>query len=222
MRWLIVAALLAGAHRADAKGCTERSDVIGYHHCTWYGTWSREVPVPRFWMELGYFRHSYTSEPFTLGAQAMTIAPERLATTAGGVEERFLYGLDHLFYTGLELQPGWIAHVPRTPGIAPNTLDYFGMHAVVGAHVELVRLALSAELAGGFRYEDFAYCKSKSSCPYDASQTRGEVEARLRLDAFVLPQLSLGTSLGKSLIDSNDTTWTVTATIHMRAIDGMW
>ena len=220
--WIaIVLAAVAGA-RAEAKGCHETSYVVGLQHCSWFGKWSRDADVPRLWIDLGYFHHAYTSQPYTLGAEAMTTheTPNQFATSSSGIALRILGGIGDVFYTGLELQPGWIDKVPTVPGPIPNDNEYFGMHWIAGVHASLFRFAGSAELAAGFRYEDFSYCPQKA-CISDASQDRRELDARARIDAFITPEFSIGAMFGKSLIDADDYSMMLNFSIHVRAMDGM-
>jgi hypothetical protein len=148
-----------------------------------------------------------------------------MRTSAGGVSMRFIGGLDHVLYTGLELDSGANDILPHPIGTQPTDGIYMSPMAVFGAHVvERYRLALSAEVAGGFRYDDYYACPStmpKCNSP-DDSQTRRQLEARARLEWFVHPHFSAVFSYGVSLIDSGDRMWTVSLGIHGRTMDGMY
>lgn len=220
----ILVALVAAAPHAEAKGCHERSYVVGLQRCSWFGTWSRDANVPRLWLDVGYYHHVFTSQPFTLGSSALTTTPADLTTVTGGPVFRILGGIGDWFYTGGELAPGFLQQTPQVPGPAPTVSDYLAMHAIAGVHASLFRIGASAELAGGFRYEDFEYCPlgdRKCTGGSEASQTRRELEARLRIDVFLTPSLSLGTMFGKSLIDRDDRIVMLYLGLHLRNLDGM-
>lgn len=228
MKAIVIIAVLAAAHHAEAKGCHETSDVVGYHHCTRFAyMWSRESDSPRFTFELGYFYHRFTASSVNLGDAPLVMggaAPD-MATSAGGVAVRFIGGLNHVFYTGLEFDGGGNDVMPHPIGTQPTDGLYMSPMAVFGAHViERYRVALSAELAGGFRYDDFYACPSampKCTTP-DDSQTRRQLEGRLRAELFIHPHFSLAFSYGHSLIDSGDRTWMVSLGVHGRTMDGMY
>ncbi|HUJ62030.1 MAG TPA: hypothetical protein VLX92_26170 [Kofleriaceae bacterium] len=222
----IAAALALCAARAEARGCHEISDWVGYHRCTVFGAdWSREADTPNLWIELGYFRHDFISAPFSLATtDASQSAPEHydLHTTGGGIAWRTLGGIGRVFYTGLELEPGWIAHAPTVPGPTPTDDEYLAASLIAGVHGELLRIGLSAELAAGGRYEDFDYCPEKGCKDVDADQTSWMLEARVRADLFVVPHFSIGVMYGKSLIDRDDHSVMFYIGLHGRAVDGMY
>ena len=82
-----------------------------------------------------------------------------------------------------------------------------------GAHAHVTQsLTLSAELAGGGRM----YSRMEHA---EVTDGAGVLEARGRIDWWATPHLSFGASLGTSLI-SNDQTFTVGFSGHIRAFDG--
>jgi hypothetical protein len=228
MKALIIIAIVALAHHADAKGCHESSDVVGYHHCSRFGyLWSRESDSPRFMFELGYFYHRFTANSLNLGDAPLVMqgtAPD-MRTSAAGASMRFIGGLNHVLYTGLELDAGGNDILPKPFGAQPTDGLYMSPMLVFGAHViERYRVALSAELAGGFRYDDFFSCpESMPKCTGpDDSQTRRQVEARARAEFFIHPHVTAVLTYGVSLIDSGDRMWMLGFGIHGRTMDGMY
>lgn len=228
MKALVVLVLLAAAPRAEAKGCSERSDVVGYHHCSRFGyLWSRESNAPHVAVDFGFFYHRFTAQPFQLASAPLVVGggDASYATSAEGFQTRMLAGIGHVFYTGLELDAGANDIMPEPIGLQPTTSFYIAPMWVAGAHIiERYRFALSAELAGGFHWDAFFVCAgggSKCDGP-DATEMRGELEARVRADFYFHPQFSLGFAYGNSLIESNDRIWMISVGIHGRVIDGMY
>jgi len=219
---LVVLALVAVAPRAEAKGCHEVSDVVGYHHCTRFANdWSRESDAPRLSVDFGWFYHRFTMLPFALDATRATDSSSDFATTAHGVGVRVLGGIGHVLYTGLELDGGDNDTLPRPVGLQPTDGFYMSPNAVFGAHLfERVRIALSTELAGGVRF-DSVYTCAKCQGPV-ASEWRRQLEARVRVDAFIHPHVSFGFSYGHSLLDAGDQMWMLSIGIHGRTMDGMY
>ena len=216
------ALLGAAGRRAEAKGCHEVSDVVGYQKCSFFGTWSREAAVAPVWLELGFQSHHFRSAPFTLDPQPLLAraAGTDLATTSAAPTMRMLVGT--LLYGGFELGGGWLSHTPPASGIVPvASSTYLEGALIAGAHVAVWRVAFGAELAAGGRVTQFSPCASNKCGQTPESQSRWQLEARARIDAFIAPRFSIGLSVGRSLIDANDTTYVVNLGAHIRAIDGM-
>lgn len=222
MKALVVLLVLALAGRAHAKGCHETSHVVGYEHCTWFGTWSRDTPVFPLWIEMTYYHHTFDAEPFTLDGAALATTSGDLATTANGPMFRVLAG--RLLYAGLEGGGGWIGDLPRAYGaMQPGFGGFMTGHVVGGAHVVLWRLGLGAEIAAGGRMTMLANCDKRTdpSCmQVQDMQTSRELAVRARADLFLAPQWSIGVVAGKSLIDANDRELLITTGFHVRALDG--
>lgn len=222
MKALLVLLVIAIPVRAHAKGCHEVSSVVGYEHCSWFGTWSRDTPVFPFWLDLTYYHHSYASEPYSLEASAAhTAAPGDLATTAQGFLFRMLAG--RLVYAGIELGGGALSTRPRAlDGAMPAFGSAGEGHLIVGAHVALWRFGLGAELAAGGRFEVLASCDPHVAACMQASDTqaRRELELRVHADLFLTPRWSLGVLAGKSAIDAGDRELLIYTGIHVRALDG--
>lgn len=226
---VVIVGLVAAAHHAEAKGCTERSDVVGFHHCSRFGDmWSRDSDAPHVTVDMGFFYHRFTTQPFQIGGAPLVLGggDGNFATSAEGFQTRVLAGIGHVFYTGFEVDGGGNDILPKPVGLQPSSGFYAAPMWIAGAHlVERYRFALSAELAAGLRYDDFIACTDTSpKCQNgpDWSDTRGEIEARVRADLYVHPHFSLGVAFGKSLIDSNDRIWMISVGIHGRTMDGMY
>jgi hypothetical protein len=228
MRIGLAIAILVATRPADAKGCHEVSDVVGLQHCSRYGLWSRDAEMPRLWVQVDYFHHRFMAAPFTLGTAALSTSPQPvdLSNVAEGAAFRTLVGIGPFLYVGGEMLVGGISQMPRIPGNQPNDSVYMGMHSVVGAHVERYRFALSGELAAGFRAAGWIYCVPGTDCKgvNDLSEMQApwELQGRLRVDAYIHPNWSIGVTYGLGLLDSNDRMVMVGTAIHARVMDGMW
>jgi len=198
--------------------------VVGYHHCNWFGAdWSRDADTPRITVEIDHYDRHFEADPFTLGGAPLVTAPGPTDdhATSTGEAWRILAGFGHFAYTGVEIDGGSLDRVPRIVGTPVGYGLELAPYAIAGVHVyERYRVALSTELAAGFRYDDYAACNT-SNCP-DVSQTKGDILARVRADVFVHPQLSLAIGYGESLVDSNERIFTVGIALHGRAMDGMY
>lgn len=233
MRALVIAAVVcavivvAAPHAAYAKGCHEVSDVVGLQHCSRFGRWSRDSDMPRLVLDIGYFSERYQSGPFMLGPTPRTTTqPLDLATGVSGMSIRGLGGIGHVFYTGFEILPGSTFQNPQTLGVQPSYGMFIGLHGIAGVHVERYRVALAAELAYGLRSLELVHCVPGSDCKGDNlssdSQTDSELQARVRADFYFHPNLAIGAAYGESLVDRGERVLMFSASIHIRAMDGMW
>jgi hypothetical protein len=67
---LALAASVIAARPAAAKGCHEKSHVVGHERCSRFGEWSRDQPILPLWVDVGFMRHSFQSQPVMLAAPA--------------------------------------------------------------------------------------------------------------------------------------------------------
>ncbi len=177
------------------------------------------------WTELAMQDHSFRALPFTLdGSPLAATSREDLATRAFAPTVRFLFGRE--LYAGVELATGWIARTPQAIGITqPDGSTYFGAGVVGGARVPIWHFAIGAELAAGGRAIDLEACEPvpgiRGCTGPNAWETRRQLEARLKLDLFTSPQISIGVMIGKSLVDAGDTTIMFGFGGHTRALDGI-
>jgi hypothetical protein len=217
----LVIALIAA--RADAKGCHEHSDVVGFQHCSHFGTWSPDDPQdPRLWLELGDITERFTlpSVSFVSGTGVEGAAAH---ATAPAVALRGLYGLDATFYVGGEMAFGGLVDVseqlPR--GATSDGTDFLSPRAIAGAHTVVRRFALAAELAAGIRYYDIAACIDELCMANpDVGHTRLAIDARARVDFFFSRAGSIGVAVGNGLVDLGDHEVMAVVAVHVRAMDG--
>lgn len=213
-------AVAAVATHAHAKGCHEVSHVVGYEHCTRFGTWSRDQDIPAIRIEWGWIEHRFDARPFQLPTEPLLRTQDgSLETVANGFAHRILYGAP-LIYGGLELQAAGLTTQPIFPGLPPTGVSVAAL-GVVGAHASLGRFAGALEVAGGARYTGYTYCATKN-CALYVDQGAGELEARARFDVFLGQQLSFSFAYAHSVIDRDDSSVFVFFGIHIRPMDGMY
>jgi hypothetical protein len=173
---------------------TDGSDVVGYHHCPWYGSWGSNLLDPYLYLDLGMnVRHFGAHSGPVLAARSSTPG----GTSSGGgdmaltYDERIGYGIAHGLYAAIDFELGNFADTDPT---RTNTRDVVldGL-ASLGVRGGIGPLALSVELSGGAMV---------SSYPTQADmKTDGLLEARARVDVWLAPWFTIGGSVGASLIE---------------------
>ena len=213
---VVLAALALAASRADAKGCREVSDVVGFEHCKSFGAWSPDDPgAITLWVELGGLTEQFVA-PDSGGANHTMIGFT--------IPMRVLYGIRRWLYVGGELGIGDIFDAQAlAPGPMPVTTSVFvTLHAIAGVHTRVWRFGLGTELAGGLRAHDASTCIDKAcSAGMDVGQTRAGIDARLRVDYFVTDMFSIGATIGNGVFEPSDHEVMLVFGVHARAIDGM-
>ncbi len=135
-----------------------------------------------------------------------SIAGADLATRAMAVDLALTVGVAGPFYLG-----GSMAF-----GGADREQQYFALGAAVGARTTIAdRVGVRAELAGGYR----SIADRGGPDVMWASQTSGELQARVRVELFLSPRFSVGATVGRSLIDRDDTLVVVSIAGHLLAFD---
>jgi hypothetical protein len=220
---LVVVAIVLIAARADAKGCHEQSDVVGFQHCSHFGDWSPDDPQePRLWLELGDLTEQFVL-PSVSFASGTGVEGAAARATATAVALRVLYGFDAVFYVGGELAFGSLIDAPEQlpRGATSDGTDFASVRAIAGAHVAVRRFELAAELAAGMRYYDIGACIDDACmADPDVGHTRLEVDARVRADFFFSRVGSIGVAVGNGLVDRNDREVMIMLAAHIRAMDG--
>jgi hypothetical protein len=224
----VMVALAMLAPRAEAKGCHEISDVVGYEKCSRFGTWSPDLSYPRASFDVGYLHRSFASQPFVLGGPGspLVVTEPTDLDTGGSMPGWFRVRIhvDDLFYVGADFGAGWLSQVPVSG--APVTDSVIGTaHALVGARFLDTRLvSLGVELAGGGRIVGLDSCDAKTmACASDTSvlQTHRELELRAVADIWLAPRFTLDIGYGRSVIDRGDSSLMISLGFHFRAMDGV-
>ena len=145
----------AGSARRREGLCRTQRHVVGLQHCGHFGEWSRDEDVVRVWVDIGYVRHTYRSDPFTFVPGASTAGMAPFPTTGDASILRVLVGIGPVFYGGLEsaLGDAWLqaATSPATNAglyVAPD-------RGPRRPHRSCCAPASRLELAAGFRHESF-------------------------------------------------------------------
>jgi hypothetical protein len=227
------------------SSCKDTSDTVGISHCRHFGAWAQEAELPRFIFGMEIIDHQFLTPPVdvtgtvahegtTYTFRVSSMSPSTAPVHANALAVRIRLGgvTKGPFYGAIETDLGGLTSGPTlgTEGMAdgyqptydsPYTM-YSAFHGVVGARAKLGMLALSAELAGGLRMLTFMVSDQLGSCASSGSAViaTGELEARARADVWVSPHMTVGASVGTSLIDRDDRTIAVGITGHMRAFDG--
>jgi hypothetical protein len=201
-----------GGHGSRLPGCTEVSSVVGYRQCSGFGTWSVRPPALSF--DFGVVGHRFVGERVatgTGGAEArLASQPGDLIANAVAPQLRTALQLGRPVYLANELEFGRVV----SPGTVSAT--YAAVRGVAGLSVQLEPAVLSAELAGGARFLSYRMTSDASS----VRQTRGELQARARLDIWLTPRMTVGAMVGESLVDRGDTIVAVSIGGHLRAFGG--
>ena len=218
---ITIASCSLAVRHAEAKGCTEHSDVVGLQHCSHFGTWSRDDDMPRLWFDLVFALHEYRFDHLSLAPGVFAaMEPGTVPTEGNGLVLRGLGGLGHVFYVGFEMTIG-NASVQPTPDPPPSSTFYVAPNLIAGVHHDLLRIGWSAELAAGYRHENFEYCPTTGCMAIDADRDGVVLEARIGADLYLTSHWSIGLRAGKSLLEDNDTSFMVFTSAHIRAMDGM-
>lgn len=211
--------------------CTEAGDVVGYQQCSGFGEWSANVPSLS--IDLGLAMHRFAGETLasmgsfvenskSFGYRFGTEPGERLATSVIAPQLRVTVAIAGPLYVASEFEVGGVRSGPRVWGeidggdAGPIATVYGAMRAAVGLRARFEPVALSGELAGGARMLQYTIKDENAT----AFQTRGEVQARARLDLWLSPRMSLGAMVGTSLIDRGDTIVALSIGGHLRAFGG--
>ncbi|HEX4454815.1 MAG TPA: hypothetical protein VH143_28340 [Kofleriaceae bacterium] len=220
---LVVLAVTLLAARADAKGCHEHSDVVGFQHCSHFGEWSPDDPQdPRLWLELGDLTERFVA-PAVSFATGTGVEGAASHVTSTAVALRVLYAPDAIFYVGGELAFGGLVELSeQLPRRATDDGAMFvSARVITGAHVIVRRFGFAAELASGLRHYDISACIDDDCMANpDVGHTQLEVDARVRVDFFFSRMGSVGVVAGNGLVDRSDHEAMVMLAVHMRAMDG--
>ena len=219
VQWLTIASIVLSARvvaSGPSAGCDERSAVVGLHRCHGFGEWSPHGYRWPLSFEVGYLHHDYPSAPFAFDTSARLDGQQHsLPTVTDGPVFRAVYGL-HPWLLGLEYSMGAFGRVATPSGGAQIDVLSYELLALGGARFYTSRLALSAELAAGFRDTYFMQDPGEGY----VVQWRRELEARVRLDVFTDVHYTIGVGYGRSLLDAHDSCWTINVGFHGRALDG--
>jgi hypothetical protein len=229
-----------GGGGGHGKTCTELSTVVGREHCSQFGQWGMLARFPAITFDTELFHEHFllaptsavgTVEHLGTGYTYRVVSDATGGATAWGLRSRTTWRLGGPIYTGLEFDLGGLSSTPEMhvemADAGPTLSDPFAIlvagRLVVGARAFVTpSFSLSAELAGGGRLISITETSHLLDCTQQTSVSSGAgvLEARGRLDWWAAPHLTIGASIGTSLIDSGDHTFTIGFGGHIRAYDG--
>ncbi len=230
---------------SSTPACSDTSDVVGYRHCTGYGRWATNLRIPLIVFELGTSVHSFAS-PLTAHdgsveheAQEFSYRAVDPGSRGGGSSNatavtttlrvamgRTIYGAGEVELGGLVSDP---THVEMTssgslgkPTIEQSSAIAYGGLAVVGAQGATRNATFGVELAGGMRGVTYHYSSRYLACETtdSVSVARAVLEARARAATWVTPLISVGVSVGASVIDQHDWSAGLFMAAHTQAFGG--
>ena len=198
-------------HRDSA--CVDGTDVVGVRECTPFGAWSQNLRFPSVFLDAGL--HVRRMPVMVYGAGTA----QRTDAMAAASELRIGLDLPHGLYVAAEGELG--SATAPDGSLAAMRVDgemslgdasdmFLGGYAVVGARFATHRGLLALEGAGGGRLV--------TGVISDASS--GVLEARARAELWVGPWVTVGGTVGTSVVDRGDWMTGLYVGVHSRAYAG--
>lgn len=234
----VIGALLVAARPAEARGCTEKSDVVGYQTCTRFGgTWSTEGSFPVA-VSLGVERLTLplraTGVEVNWGPKAnrssLSLDGSKLVVpglVAVGPSFRISVALFDFLYAGFGFGAafGDTATAPFAVGaerFSAGSGLQVQMHwdLVAGVRVPLSWLSLRLEAVGSLRAASQPVVREATREDAQIDVVRGVIEPRLAVDIWTTPWLTVSTSFGVDALRPEAQSWGLSLALHGRAFDG--
>lgn len=227
----------------DTTSCIDDTDVVGYRRCTKFGTWARNLRLPRLFVELGTSVRQFDSMlPGKTGhvshdgasfAFRTVMAPNEAAQDVAVTSSlRVGFGLPRGLYAGGELELGGLvapaaANAEMMTGAGGPSIDQgrglvVGGFAVAGIRGDMRRGSLAIEGAAGGRAVSYRFASAYYDCAESAAITasRGVVEARARGELFLNPWITAGATMGSNVLARGEWMGGVYLGFHSRAFAG--
>ena len=244
MKALAILAVLAGVAEAGSH-CHETSPIVGRQRCGSFGSrWAHQALFGLFGYEVGLVLDRVTVPALAetgsvynaRGTAGYHATSPRAAMTALGVRQRFGYRGVHTLI-GFEMSGAWSLDAPPLTTVVDGEGALtthggvvFDAELVTGLHARLGPVELGTELGAGVRAltltatlpDGYTRCTgggTGKSCGYGVSDAAPLVDARVRLDAWVDPQLTIGLSAGLDLVNRGQT-FVLTLGYHGVVFDG--
>lgn len=240
--WMHVA---SSSGATDTPACVDDTDVVGYRRCRKFGTWSRNMRLPRVFLELGSNVRSFGSGIGTRTAQVshgseqfafrtVMVPAEAAQDTAVTTAFRVGAGLGRGFYAGTELELGGLvspaaatAEMMTSGTFGTPTVDQqrglvLGALGVAGFRTHMRGVSLAVEGAGGVRSTRYQYQSAYHNCIETITfvDTRAVVEARARAELWLAPWVTAGATIGGSVMSRGDWMAGAYLGLHSRAFAG--
>lgn len=223
--------------------CRDSTDIVGYRECTRFGAWAGNLKLPAVIIELGTTMRAARS---LAGNQRGTVshATESFAYRTVDAAEP---GFDHQVVTTLRLgavitrgiflaldfEGGPIMRgktrtemtgsgVFGSPTLTQGRGLAFNMALVTGIRRTIGRGRLGVEVAGGVRSSQYSFTSSYHNCV--TTETVGDaaplLEARAAYEHWLHPFISVGGTLGASMIERGSVMGGLHMGFHTRAFGG--
>lgn len=233
--------------RAEAKGCTEVSDIVGEQRCTRYGgAWSIEHSFPvNFHFGMRYSQVSTASTTFAeqinkqkrpSGYQAYRYSGESLGVkslSGIGIDGGISFFLYRQLYMGMEgaytLGTASTASFTTASGVklfndSGLNVSIFHGGLPIGYRIPLGRAALRGEVLTGIISTTVDHRVEAQGLPStgSASETRLLVEPRLAADIWFTQHISFGAYGGVNVLDTDGRgrAFGISLAWHGRSFDG--
>jgi hypothetical protein len=230
------AALALAEGQAHARGCSERSAVIGEEHCRSFGDgWSTNYLAA--WGSLEFDTSTLHPSGRTFSAVACKTCESHTfdgSALGGGTAELGGFGLRvdgrvaGPFYIGVRVfalqfgsltTRGFFADgVTFQPGNA-FAYRFIPPEAFVGARLPLSWVALRAEFGVGGQFEGLSPLRSDAG-DLGATAVDWLVETRAAVDVFFTPRVTVSAFGGFNLLDTAEHSLGVQVGFHVRSFDG--
>ncbi len=206
---VVVVALLVPQLAEAEPTCHEVAKVVGYPRCGRFGMWS--VPISMS-LELGITTLAVERPTGMAIAREATGEPVSGSLDAHGFMFGYRFSLPHGWYVSNDLTLALGITDPLTGDSVATGRDDFG----VGMQHTFGRLTIGGDLAGGFRFTDFA---PPGAVAHDQVALDGVIDARAQADVWLTPWITLGVQGRVDLLDSHDAAVAVMFGAHLRAFD---
>jgi len=219
VRALAIVAALAGEAEAGSH-CHETSPIVGRQRCGRFGArWAHQPVLGIFGYETGLVLDRVVvpalDETGTVynarGMAGYHATSPRAPLTALGVRQRLGFRGVHRLLV-LEMAAAWGVDAPPLTTIVDGEAPVIAHHGMVfdaelvsGLHARVGRVELGTELGAGIRSlsltaslpDGYTRCTGGStgkSCGYGVAEVAPLVDVRVRVDAWVDPQVTMGPS----------------------------
>lgn len=234
-----------GGGDGDSR-CVDTVDIVGYRECTQFGQWANNLRLPRLFVQLGT---AMRRGPSLAGGRTGHLEHEGESFTyrtieppAGGLGEdlslvttaRLGVGLPAGLYVAVEVEVGPLVGVAAaspqmttvgalgTPTIEQRRGFVANASAIAGVAAKLASGLVGVEAAGGARSVHYTYDSQYLACE-TTSTIRASApiaEVRARGEYWLGPFVTVGATVGASLVERGAWVGGVHLGFHSRAFAG--
>lgn len=235
-----------GGGGGDDDGCVDKVDIVGYRKCTEFGAWASNLHLPRVFVQVGM---AMRQSPSLAGGRTGHLEHDgesfqyrTLQPPAGGLGEdlalvttaRLGIGLPRGLYVAVEGEVGPLlgsaAAAPQmttagalgTPTIEQGRGIVVNATAIVGVAAKSARGLVGVEAAAGVRSVNYMYESQYLACETIStiSAAASLAEVRARGEYWLGPFVTIGATVGASVIDRGSWIGGIHIGFHSRAYAG--